>query len=44
MRVKTDLKLIYPLVSYERQYFIEDHYKEEARAFEKEIEAKKKEA
>ena len=41
--VCNDLVLIYPLVSYKQQYYIEDNLEEEEKKLIKEIEAKKKE-
>ena len=41
--VCNDLVLIYPLVYYKQQYYIEDNLEEEEKKLIKEIEAKKKE-
>ena len=39
-----DLILIYPIMTYKEQYFIEDNYPIEERKLKDEIEVKKKEA
>ena len=41
--VCNDLVLIYPLISYKQQFFIEENFEEEEKKLIKEIEAKKKE-
>lgn len=42
-RANTDLLLIYPLIPYKWQFYIEENFNEEEKMFKKEIEQKKQE-
>mmetsp|Transcript_21248 Transcript_21248/g.32920 ORF Transcript_21248/g.32920 Transcript_21248/m.32920 type:complete len:105 (+) Transcript_21248:1511-1825(+) len=41
--VDTDLVLIYPLMTYERMFYLEDNFEAEEKLLKEELEAKKKE-